>query len=499
MGRRKDINSFALKWLRIFNSRTERDDDRIALSMIDDLIDLGFDRECENLFCMQYGEAAYDYRSLRKVISEIDDIDLIGSAIVSRWKYYFDISSPSIFCIEGVRWFNLALKRLLDLSDYDSPGLIGNVKKIHLSSNAACYGLSPEPDEEIRQSLTFNSKGMVWLSGYNVDGVNLRSLFFRIDKEKSRTLISAYEEYFDDYEPVFCTDTGMFDIELTAEDGKTHTFSGSLSATGNNSAGLSDLTRDILNRKSVYAIDGNAVFDSVHKIILEYRNNMKGDSEDEEYEICYSEKIIIDRETSTLKISKGIDEECIVNTEYHIKGGIESLLDSFNVKYLFSYTEGNPDNVINDPNSERLYTFTIETEKGAVKVLEGTFDKRGLPSDYGEFIQKVYYFVRFYDGVSLFNMSAYGRNRRCSDEYIYLSVEFEQGCRTYYYVTDDDSIDEQDFVIVPAGKDNHEDVALVRKVEYFKKEEVPYPYDKTKKVIRKCTPEECEAIWEDVT
>ena len=42
-----------------------------------------------------------------------------------------------------------------------------------------------------------------------------------------------------------------------------------------------------------------------------------------------------------------------------------------------------------------------------------------------------------------------------------------------------------DFVIVPAGKDNHEAVVEVVKKEYFSENEVPLPLDRTKHIIRK--------------
>ena len=59
--------------------------------------------------------------------------------------------------------------------------------------------------------------------------------------------------------------------------------------------------------------------------------------------------------------------------------------------------------------------------------------------------------------------------------------------KNYYYIADDDSIEIGDFVIVPAGKDNHEAVVEVVKKEYFAADEVPLPMKKTKHIIRKCT------------
>ena len=77
--------------------------------------------------------------------------------------------------------------------------------------------------------------------------------------------------------------------------------------------------------------------------------------------------------------------------------------------------------------------------------------------------------------------------RRRNGDLIYCSVEFESGYKSYYYITDDDSIEAGDFVIVPAGADNHEAIVEVVKKEYFSKDAVPLPVEKTKHIIRKCT------------
>lgn len=117
----------------------------------------------------------------------------------------------------------------------------------------------------------------------------------------------------------------------------------------------------------------------------------------------------------------------------------------------------------------------------------GAEPKKGLPDDWAEFMESVFEFMSFYGWGEIMNPSVYGKVRRCDDDIIYCSVEFEDGCKSYYYISDDDSIQVGDFVIVPAGKDNHEAVVEVVKKEYFTEEDVPLPMDKTKHIIRKCT------------
>ena len=84
-------------------------------------------------------------------------------------------------------------------------------------------------------------------------------------------------------------------------------------------------------------------------------------------------------------------------------------------------------------------------------------------------------------------LSVYGKVKRRQSEYIFCSVTFDEGYKSYYYLTNDDSIEVGDFVIVPAEKDNHEAVVEVVNIEYFNDENAPLPAEKTKRIIRKCT------------
>lgn len=81
----------------------------------------------------------------------------------------------------------------------------------------------------------------------------------------------------------------------------------------------------------------------------------------------------------------------------------------------------------------------------------------------------------------------YGSRRT---DYIYCSVEFDEGYKSYYYIADEDNISVGDYVIVPVGKDNHHSAAEVVKVEYFAEKDVPLPLNRTKHIIRKCTDED---------
>lgn len=73
------------------------------------------------------------------------------------------------------------------------------------------------------------------------------------------------------------------------------------------------------------------------------------------------------------------------------------------------------------------------------------------------------------------------------------SLEYIQNIGTGYKISRKYEIEGGDLVLVPAGKDNHETVVEVVRIEYFSKETVPLPIEKTKRIIRKCTDDD---LWQ---
>ena len=146
--------------------------------------------------------------------------------------------------------------------------------------------------------------------------------------------------------------------------------------------------------------------------------------------------------------------------------------------------------MIDSPNETKDYRITIDYKKNTQRVIKGSYDKNGLPEDFADFAEEVFEFIRFYGMGEILDPSVYGKIKRCQSEYIFCSVTFDEGCKSYYYLTDDDSIEVGDFVLVPAGKDNREVIVEVVNIEYFNEEDVPLPVEKTKKIIRKCTNDE---------
>lgn len=138
----------------------------------------------------------------------------------------------------------------------------------------------------------------------------------------------------------------------------------------------------------------------------------------------------------------------------------------------------------------RIIKIRLTIKRPHKRSSQGSFDKNGLPDAFEEFADAVFDFIRFYGWGEILDASVYGKVKRRTTDYIYCSVVFEEGQKSYYYLTEDDSIKIGDFVLVPAGKDNREVVVEVVNIEYFSEDNVPLPIEKTKRIIRKCMDED---------
>lgn len=77
-----------------------------------------------------------------------------------------------------------------------------------------------------------------------------------------------------------------------------------------------------------------------------------------------------------------------------------------------------------------------------------------------------------------------GQHGLDNTKYIYLSVEFTEGGKTYYYQTTDSTIKIGNQVVVPVGNTDEKIVTVVD-VEEFTEDEVPMPLSRVKSIIEK--------------
>jgi hypothetical protein len=182
---------------------------------------------------------------------------------------------------------------------------------------------------------------------------------------------------------------------------------------------------------------------------------------------------------------QNIGSGCQVSRKYHVEEGVATLLDDVDVDEFFAHTEGNPPDVIINPLETKDYKITVDYLYGEQKILTGTFDKNGLPDDFSAFAETVFDFMRFYGMGEILDPAVHEKPLRKQTDYIFCNVKFDDYGKTYCYLTDDDNLKTGDYLVVPAGQDNHETIAQIESIEYHPAEDAPFPLDKIKKVIRK--------------
>lgn len=499
MADKKQLREFALKWSGKFKDSNIRYEELVGYWFADDCTRLGFEMDSGKAFSEVYGEAFTNYEALQKVIDDITDVYLLGSAMYSRWRYFnhWAYDPSDILKTENRQWFLIVLHRIAQLSEENPFGFQGTLKKLYLISNNMCYGPMPDSNDEIEQRLTIHSDGRIRVSSYRYElGDKYKRLYSRnneISKETVDRLFLAFAGYFENgYNEEIVKDVGCWSIELTNTDGKVYTYDGSLCEKlmykGHD---LSDIARKAVGISDLFVFDGNEKTDVLNTIILDYHKSIS------EKQREYIEQLQIDRKTGKLIYREFIGNKGIVTHTYDLKEEIKELLDDFDDIHLFSQIETKND-VIDLPYDKKDYRITIKYENSPQRILEGSFDQNGLPKDFPYFIELVNKFMSIYELRDIFDPLIYHKKRRRIGDSIFCSVVFGIGRKRYYYLTEDDKIEIGDYVIVPVGKDNHEEIVNVVNIDYFNEENAPFPMDKLKWIIRKCTLDDLDYYADDV-
>ena len=459
---------------------------------------LGFEMDSGSSFCEKYPKAFNDYSELDKIIEEIDDPQFLGTAIFSQWRYITHWSYCSHPLDEQYRpWFITAFGRLVTITSEDnSPPYIfhGNVKKVKIHSNNMGYGFLPREGTEVEQHLTITDDGRVWLTRYAIsEDLNFAKLTkteqrqFKISADKAKILLDKYTKYFrDEYEISFATDVGSFEMQITDDEGKTAYFIGPLICEFEvDGYDLSQLTRDTVEDQTLFVFDNNE-FERIERITIDHEHKKKIVAADGQVVTWNpTNHIVIDRKTDTIEYTYKIGTECDVTRKYHVAQGVSNFLDELEYQNLFVEFEEKESDTIIPVDDEATYTATVDFLRGPSRIVAGRYDKQGLPIDWPEFIEDLYDFMSFYGFGEMFDEKQYGRTYRKMNDYIFLSVRFGEYGKTYYYLTEDDTIQVGDQVVVPVGSEGKERIVEVAKKEYYSSDRVPMPIEKVKSIVGK--------------
>lgn len=109
---KKKIHKFSLYWLGKYKN-PETQDYELEEGFAGECFSLGFKMDCGKTFESAYGSVAFhDADELKKTISNIQDIHILGNAVFSQWRYFTHWAYSAI----DREWFIIAFSRLAELT-----------------------------------------------------------------------------------------------------------------------------------------------------------------------------------------------------------------------------------------------------------------------------------------------------------------------------------------------------------------------------------------------
>lgn len=373
----------------------------------------------------------------------------------------------------------------------DTRTFYGTIIKMSLTSSIESI-CNAETDKEIEQHLTIQRDGQSYFRSYRYGEEGEYDRFERmypINESCAETILENIALYFShEFTDSLTTSMGEWTLELTNSEGDVYTYQSCICDDyPYELVDLSCMLRELTGLDFLFAFDGNPLTIEIERITVDYNRAIKSKNEDTIDH--YSEKLILERSSQTFEyIQTGPYGKKI--HKYELPGEINQLLDFFHPYQLFTKINTTPDDVIENPLDTKEYTITVNLNDGTQRSICGSFDKDELPQDYEYFILNVIDFFEQSERREIFSSYLYKQRKPRKSDYLYCSVQFEDSYKHYYYISDDKSVQVGDFVIVPAGPENIPTIVRIVRLYYCDEKHAPYPPEKTKHIIRKCTEEE---------
>ena len=112
------ISGFAKHWRRVFETPTSTHYDAEDV-FAEDCFALGFKMDCGNAFQEAYPDAKVfeNAENLQSVIQSVNDVDLLGSAVFSHWRYCTHWAYEcDLMSADNRKWFIIAFTRMIELT-----------------------------------------------------------------------------------------------------------------------------------------------------------------------------------------------------------------------------------------------------------------------------------------------------------------------------------------------------------------------------------------------
>jgi len=384
----------------------------------------------------------------------------------------------------------------------------GQAQKMKLVSKE--FSTTDGPGRE--EHLTITADGDFSLSHYYFSKTGLKRLSYKknekIWQERAELALNYLSHWFSlSHEPSDVQGEGIWELVLTNREGESFSYSGPLSKKVDGAYyRLSCLLEDTLDceyegdRENFLAFTGYRSLEdeNIRRITVDYRRRISvkplflTNKPLEEVQMDYSEQLIVDGVNETVEQSQRSGSSCETYRKYHVKKGISSFLQELELEFLFVHIKERWEEKSLNLEKDASYTITLEFGEYKPLVIKGSFHKNGLPEDWSSWVDALKYHVEFDGNWEILDPSVYNRARRRSEDLVFCSVVFDDESKPRYYLTNDETLQVNDFVLVPVESDSQIVMAKIVNIEYFPEEKAPCPIEKVKSILRKISEEDMD-------
>jgi hypothetical protein len=333
----------------------------------------------------------------------------------------------------------------------------------------------PGFDEE--QLLEITRDGTVKLTQKTPSGTE--KVKTRISQADAAYIFAAFSEVFASYRREHIPSlSGHWRVRLLTDNNEVYFYHG---ANGQDyryhDESLTDILRQRTGMQKLFGLSVKAETKSkVESIEISLEQTATDEVKDKyasEYGICIhdiNEWLLVSSE-GTLTYNRRIAKIGRVSLQYELKDKVAEFLKLYEDRDVFSRPKGNsPDTVQNE--IRKTYKIVVTRDDGESSVLEGSFDKDGLPDNWADFVGRL---TDFFQGQSigmLFDSRSYNKVLRKNNEVAFCGVDIDGAVGTRYYRCGDE-ICEGDTVVVPTPMKHTLAIGRAVEIRYCPKDQIP--------------------------
>lgn len=170
-----------------------------------------------------------------------------------------------------------------------------------------------------------------------------------------------------------------------------------------------------------------------------------------------------------------------VSLQYELKDKVAEFLKLYEDQDVFSRPKGNPADAVQD-DVRKTYRIVVTRDDGDTSVLEGSFDKDGLPDNWPDFVGRLTDFLQGQSLGMLFDSRVYSKVLRKSNEVTFCGVDIDGAVGTRYYRCGDE-ICESDTVVVPTPMKHTMAIGRVVEIRHCPKDQIPKDMARTQEIL----------------